>query len=97
MGDLANAHVRALEHLMAGGEPLALNLGSGNGHSVREVVDCLEQVSGRKVPHTIEDRRPGDPPTLVADVTAAREKLGLEFTADLPRIIETAWKWGSRE
>ena len=96
VSDLAIAHVRALDQLIAGSGSFTLNLGSGVGHSVREVVDCLARVSGRDVPHTVGGRRPGDPPVLVADVTAARRHLGLGFEASLDRIVETAWNWSSR-
>src|SRR5262249_57103827 len=72
--DLADAHVRALGHLERGGS-IALNLGTGQGASVREVIAAVERVAGRPVPQREARRRPGDPPELVADPALARERL----------------------
>ncbi|HJU16720.1 MAG TPA: UDP-glucose 4-epimerase GalE [Stellaceae bacterium] len=92
--DLAAAHVAALEHLAAGGETLALNLGTGSGHSVREVIAAAERVSGRRVPWRAAPRRPGDPPALVADAQLAALRLGWPARAsDLDTIIATALAW----
>ena len=91
--DLARAHVGALERLDGGGGCTTLNLGSGDGHSVRQVVDTIERVTGRTVQCIKAARRPGDPPRLVADITAARRELGFEPCANLERIVETAWRW----
>ncbi len=74
--DLAAAHVSALKHLLAGGESLTLNLGAGEGTTVREVLDTVTRVVGRPVPHELSPRRAGDVAVLVADVSAARERLG---------------------
>ncbi|HEY3324652.1 MAG TPA: UDP-glucose 4-epimerase GalE [Planctomycetota bacterium] len=94
--DLADAHVRALEKLMAGEPHLALNLGTGKGHSVREVIAAVEQVTGKKVPFKETGRRAGDPPALVADARKANEILGWTCRyADLKTIVEHAWKWHS--
>jgi UDP-glucose-4-epimerase GalE len=92
--DLASAHVRSLERLLEGGQSTALNLGTGHGHSVREVIKMVEQVTGRHVPVRESPRRPGDPATLTADATLARQLLGWipEYSA-LDRIVETAWRW----
>lgn len=92
--DLADAHVRALRHLLNRGESIALNLGTGRGSSVREVVAAVERCSGRPVPTREVGRRPGDPPVLVADPTRARRIL--EWTPRFPelqQIVDTAWKW----
>lgn len=95
--DLAAAHVRALQHLMAEGESRALNLGTGNGHSVAAVIRAVEQVSGRKVPAQFAPRRAGDPPVLVADPAAARAVLRWQAAiADLNEIVASAWRWHSR-
>lgn len=95
--DLADAHVRALGHLAAGGDSLALNLGTGSGHSVREVVAAAERVGGRPVPRREAARRPGDPPELVADPTLARARLGWQpRLSDLDTIIRTALAWETR-
>ncbi len=94
VSDLASAHVRALEHLREGGLPATLNLGTGQGRSVREVIDAIEQVAGRSVPVRFAPRRPGDPPVLVADPSRALRVLGWEARqSDLETIVSTAWKW----
>jgi UDP-arabinose 4-epimerase len=95
--DLAAAHVRALQHLMAKGESRALNLGTGNGHSVAAVIRAVEEVSGRKVPAQFAPRRAGDPPVLVADPSAARAMLGWQpAIADLKEIVASAWRWHAK-
>jgi UDP-arabinose 4-epimerase len=92
--DLAAAHVAALEHLAEGGDNLALNLGTGHGHSVRAVIAAAERVSGRQVPHRTAPRRPGDPPVLVADARLAARRLGWQArSSDLDTIIGTALAW----
>lgn len=95
VSDLAEAHVRALDHLLAGGASRKINLGVGQGYSVRQVLDAAAEVAGRPVPHALAPRRPGDPPELVADPRAAFALLGQDLTArsSLARIIETAWAW----
>jgi len=94
--DLADAHVRALRHLEAAGASGALNLGTGRGHSVREVVATVERVSGRKVHARNAPRRPGDPPALVAAPGRARELLGWEpRCSGLETIVQTACRWHS--
>jgi UDP-glucose 4-epimerase len=93
--DLAEAHRLALDHLEAG-KGLHLNLGSGRGFSVRQVVDSCHRVSGREIPVEVGARRPGDPPELVADPSRARDTLGWQARyTDLDRIVETAWRWHS--
>jgi UDP-arabinose 4-epimerase len=92
--DLADAHVRALRHLSAGGASLALNLGTSTGHSVLEVVRSVERVSGRSVPVRHDTRRAGDPPRLVADARAVTDKLGWKPTyPELDTIVEHALGW----
>lgn len=89
--DLADAHVLALDHLLRGGASLTVNLGGGEGTTVREVLAAVEKVVGRPVPHEIAPRRPGDVVALVADVTAARERLGWKATrSDIERIVRDA-------
>ncbi len=94
VSDLAAAHVRALKYLLAGSDSIALNLGTGRGHSVREVVEAVEQVSGRTVPLREGPRRSGDPPVLVADANIARKALDWspKFTG-LVGIVDSAWRW----
>ena len=93
--DLAEAHVLALRYLIEGGESVALNLGTGRGYSVREVVTAVERSSGgRKTPVRDAPRRPGDPPSLIADPGRAGKLLGWRPQhSDLDTIVQTAWKW----
>src|SRR5690606_6832588 len=89
--DLARAHVLALRHLLGGGDNLAVNLGSGNGISIREVIAAVERVTGRKVPHVMRPRRPGDPPALYADPHLAKERLDfVTELSDIDTIVRTA-------
>ena len=91
--DLARAHLLALQAEVTG----AFNLGTGRGHSVREVIDTAARVSGREVPHRVGPRRAGDPPTLVADATHAHEILGwTPGSPALETIITDAWEWHRR-
>ena len=95
--DLAAAHLRALERLRAGGGSIALNLGTGLGHSVREVLAAAEAVSGRKVPAHAAPRRPGDPPALVADPSLAAEVLGWRANCSgIEEIVGSAFAWHAR-
>ena len=95
--DLAEAHLRALEHLCAGGESAALNLGTGSGHSVREVIAAAEAISGRPIARVEVARRPGDAPILVADPGLAVRQLGWRARcSDLKTIIDTAFAWHRR-
>jgi UDP-arabinose 4-epimerase len=95
--DLADAHLRALHRLGSGVASQAMNLGTGHGHSVREVIDTVSRVSGRTAPFDAAPRRPGDPPELVADPSRARQVLGWSpRVAELPLIVEHAWQWHSR-
>ncbi len=96
--DLADAHVLALAHLLTGGDSLALNLGTGEGHSVRAVIDAAERVTGRTIARRETARRAGDPPSLVADARKAKTVLG--WTAKHSRlddIIASAWAWHNRQ
>ena len=91
--DLAEAHVLALEHLAGGGESHILNLGTGNGHTVKEVVNTIERVIGRELPKRIAGRRPGDPAVLLADPTRAQELLGWKAKRSLEQMVASAWKF----
>jgi UDP-glucose 4-epimerase len=91
--DLADAHVRALEHLRDGGRRLICNLGSGRGYSNREVVRTCAEVTGREVDIDIGPRRSGDPATLIASSEVARESLGWSPRRDLRAMVEDAWRW----
>jgi UDP-glucose-4-epimerase GalE len=92
VSDLAEAHVSGLEYLDRG-EPVALNLGTGTGSSVKEVIAMIEKVSGRKVPVNMAPRRAGDPPELVADPRKVAKLLGWKAKRGLEEIVSTAWKW----
>ncbi len=96
VNDLAEAHVLGLEYLEKGSSVM-LNLGSGQGHSVREVLSTVERVTGRKVPQRAVPRRAGDPAQLVADPTLAERRLGWKAKRSLEEIVATAWKWARRE
>jgi UDP-arabinose 4-epimerase len=94
VADLADAHVRALRYLEQGGQSAALNLGTGVGHSVRQVVAAVERVSGRTVRTTLAPRRTGDPPALVAAPGRAQQVLGWRPAhSDLESIVRSAWRW----
>jgi UDP-arabinose 4-epimerase len=92
--DLAEAHVLALEYLRTTGKNLAVNLGTGQGHSVREVIDAAERVTGRTIARREMPRRPGDPPRLVADPGRARTTLSWSARhSGMDEIIAHAWAW----
>jgi UDP-arabinose 4-epimerase len=94
VADLAAAHLRALEHLLEGRGSTAINLGTGRGHSVREVIAAVESAVGRRVPRREAARRPGDPAMLVADPAYAADRLGWRpLASDLETIIESALAW----
>lgn len=93
--DLAAAHAKAVERLLPG-EGIKLNLGTGQGHSVREVIESCRRVTGRDIPTEPGPRRPGDPPELVADSSRARSVLDWEPKfVELDAIVSTAWRWHS--
>ena len=95
--DLADAHIHALEHLRAGGQSDFLNLGTGNGYSVFEVIECARKVTGRDIPLRVEPPRTGDPARLIADPSKAKALLGWEpVVSDLGSIVRSAWDWRLR-
>jgi UDP-glucose 4-epimerase len=95
--DLADAHIRALGHLRRGGASDFLNLGTGHGYSVMQVVAAARQVTGREIRVRVEPPRPGDPPRLVADPTKSKSILGwVPAKSDLHTIIDSAWRWHQR-
>lgn len=95
--DLADAHVAAVKYLRAGGETTSLNLGTGMGLSVRQVMQMVEQVSGVPVPVNYGPRRDGDAPALVADAAKAQRLLNWtpKFSS-IESIVRTAWAWHSK-
>src|ERR1700678_833680 len=96
VNDLGDAHITALERLAGGAESITVNLGTGRGYSVKEVLSKVEELSGLKVPARITARRPGDPPTLVADPGLAGKLLNWKAKRSLDDIVTTAWKWMQR-
>lgn len=92
MDDLATAHVAALEKLKPG-MALKLNLGTGHGASVQEVVNLCREITGHAIPVRKVARREGDPPALVADASAAKHELGWQSRYSIREIVESAWKW----
>ncbi len=93
--DLADAHVMGLEYLNRG-DSTVLNLGTGRGHSVREVLSTIERITGKKVPAKESPRRTGDPARLIADPAKAERVLGWKAKYSLEDIVTTAWKWAQR-
>ena len=92
--DIADAHVRALDVPIDGQALVAVNLGTGGGHSVRQVVDAAGRVTGKTLNTSEQPRRPGDPPALVAAVDRAASVLGWRATrSSLAEILESAWRW----
>lgn len=91
--DLASAHVKALDHLAAGKESFAVNVGTGTGVSVNEVLNAVEEVTGKRVPRQTVPRRPGDPPALVANPAKAQALLQWKASRGLREIVATAWNW----
>ena len=95
--DLAQAHLAALEWMVAQDKSLALNLGTGRGYSVLEVIQAAREVTGAEIPAESAARRPGDPPALVASAQRALEVLGWQATrSDLDQIIASAWAFHQR-
>jgi UDP-arabinose 4-epimerase len=95
--DLAAAHVRAIEYLEGGGASIAVNLATGRGYSVREVIGAASKAAGREVPYREAPRRAGDPPALVADASLAKAVLGWDVEcSDLDTIIGSALAWFAR-
>src|SRR5215468_10369632 len=92
--DLATAHVKALDRLLAGGASASVNLGTGRGHSIRDVISAVDAVSRRTVPVVEGRRRPGDPPALIANPQLGQSLLGWSpVKSDLHTIVQTAWEW----
>ena len=93
VNDLASAHVKAVEHLAAGKGSFAMNVGTGTGASVKEIISAVEKVTGKTVPHRVVPRRPGDPPALVANPAKAQSLLNWKATRGVHEIVSTAWSW----
>jgi UDP-arabinose 4-epimerase len=97
VNDLASAHLKALDHLAAGKESFAVNVGTGTGASVQEVISAVEEVTGKRVPRKMVPRRPGDPPTLVANPAKAQALLSWKATRGLREVVTTAWNFMERQ
>ena len=98
VSDLARAHLLALGYLKAGGASQYLNLGTGVGYSVMQVIETVRRISGKPVAVEIRPRRPGDPSELVAGATKAADVLGwTPQESSLDQIVQSAWDWHSRE
>lgn len=96
VGDLADAHLRAVDYLQRGGDSNVFNLGNGQGFSVKEVIETVKSVTGRDFPVVISPRRAGDPAVLIASSDKARNVLGWQPSrGKLEDIIESAWAWHS--
>ncbi|HEX7892924.1 MAG TPA: UDP-glucose 4-epimerase GalE [Terriglobales bacterium] len=95
VNDLAEAHVLGLEYL-AKSNSIAMNLGTGDGYSVKQVVEAVERVTGHTVPTQIGPRRAGDPAELVADPSLAEKTLRWQARRSLDEIISTAWRWAQK-
>jgi UDP-glucose 4-epimerase len=95
--DLASAHGLAVRYLENGGVSEAINLGTGTGTSVQEIIDVAERVSGKPVPVEHGPRRAGDPAELIADPSKAKRILGWKAERGIEAIVESAWRWFSAE
>ncbi|MEL6159102.1 MAG: UDP-glucose 4-epimerase GalE [Cyanobacteria bacterium J06623_5] len=94
VSDLADAHVKGLEYLLAGGETAFFNLGNGSGYTVKEVIETARKVTGKEIPTILCDRRPGDPPILVGTSERAQKVLDWQPQyPDIETIIAHAWQW----
>ena len=96
VSDLADAHVRSVEYLLSRGESIALNVGTGRGTSVKELVKVVETISKKRLPIEYGARREGDPPELIADNTEAKSRLGWTPLHDIDSIVSSAWNWHQR-
>jgi UDP-glucose-4-epimerase GalE len=93
VSDLGSAHVLALEYLASGGQSIALNLGTGKGTSIAELIGLFEEITGLAVPHEFAQPRVGDPPVLYADPARVKEVLGWQATRGLREALRSAWEW----
>jgi UDP-glucose 4-epimerase len=93
VADVADAHKAAEEFFADGGKRMTLNLGTGKGHSILEIIDGLEKITGKKINYTFNERRPGDADSLVADITFAENALNYRPKHDIMSILKTAYEW----
>jgi len=97
VNDLADAHLKSLEYLINGGESNVINLGTGKGNSVLEIIEKAKAITKKEIPFEVVSRRVGDPAILVADNKKAKDLLGWSPMYSIERILETAWKWHSNQ
>ena len=95
--DLADAHLKALDYLLRGGKSTIINLGTGDGNSVKEIIEKSNEITGKEIPFEIVSRRAGDPAILVADNKKAKELLGWQPKYGIEEIIKTAWNWHNNQ
>jgi UDP-glucose-4-epimerase GalE len=95
--DIAGAHNEASEYLLNGGKSITLNLGTGQGLSILQIISKLEEVTGKKVNYTVTPRRPGDADSLVADINLATEVLNYHPKHDIMSILKTAYDWHNKD
>jgi len=93
VNDLADAHIRGAEYLLDGGQTGYFNLGSGSGFTVREMIETVRKVTGREINVAETERRPGDPPYLIASSDKAQKVLDWKISYSLEDIVRTAWVW----
>ncbi|KUO61019.1 UDP-glucose 4-epimerase [bacterium BRH_c32] len=93
VNDLANAHLKALEYLFNSGDSTVINLGTGSGYSVKEIIDSAKKVTGLDIPYEIAGRRAGDPDVLVADNKKAKNILGWEPKIGLDEVLSSSFNW----
>lgn len=97
VSDLADAHVRCVDLLLGGQSVITCNLGTGTGYSVLEVIQACERVCQKSIGFRLDQRRPGDPPVLVADCSSTNEMLSWHpARSDIETIVKTAWQWHQR-
>ena len=94
--DLARGHVKAVEHLLSGKPSLTVNLGTGVGYSVMDVIRAYEKVIGRPIPYRVTDRRPGDVALYYADPSLALALLGWSAERNLEQMCADSWRWQSQ-
>ena len=93
VSDLVDAHLRALDYLLAGNESAVFNLGTEKGTTVLELIKTAEKAWGKNIPYKVVDRRAGDCEVLVADSTKAKQILGWQSKHNLEEILADAWEW----
>ena len=94
--DIAEAHLNAAEYLLSGNKSIVLNLGTGRGYSILEVLNELERVTGKIINYSFKPRRDGDAQSLIADISEAKKLIGYEPKYDLADILKTAYNWHTK-